>query len=244
MALVEVRGLTRAFGKNPPVVDNVDLDANAGEVLGLIGPNGGGKSTLLMLIAGLVRPGSGTVKIDGVEASELAQQTTGAVGLITANPGLYPLLTGWENLAYFGGLNGLADAEVKRRAGPLVQELGIGHQLDRQVKEYSSGMQQKVSLARALLMSPKLLLLDEPTSNLDPVSTHTIHTAVRRQADQGVGVVLCTHDLHAAEAICDRVAVMQRTVRAQDKLPGERKAPEPGHLYQMYAKHVDHAEKW
>ena len=101
-----------------------------------------------------------------------------------------------------------------------------------------------VSLIRALLMNPRLLLLDEPTSNLDPVSTHTIHTSVRAQANNGVAVVLCTHDLHAAEAICDRVAVMQKTVRAQEKLPGERKAPEPGHLYQMYEKHVDHSEQW
>ena len=105
-------------------------------------------------------------------------------------------------------------------------------------------MQQKVSLVRALLMDPKLLLLDEPTSNLDPVSTHTIHESVRKQANQGVAVVLCTHDLHAAEAICDRVAVMQRTVRALEAVPGERKAPEPGHLYNMYQTHVDHSEKW
>ena len=90
MALVEARQLTRAFGKNPPVVDHVDLDAHAGEVLGLIGPNGGGKSTLLMLISGLVTPTSGTVTVEGVNSHDLALQTTGAVGLITATPGLYP----------------------------------------------------------------------------------------------------------------------------------------------------------
>ncbi len=244
MALVEVRGLTRSFGKNPPVVDGVDLDANGGEILGLIGPNGGGKSTLLMLIAGLVTPTSGEVKIDGIHSHELALNATGTVGLITAVPGLYPLLSGWENLEYFGGLNAISPAEVRKRAAPLIEELSVGHQLDRQVKEYSSGMQQKVSLVRALLMSPRLLLLDEPTSNLDPVSTHTIHKSVRAQADNGVAVVLCTHDLHAAEAICDRVAVMQRHIRHSSTLPGERRAPEPGHLFQMYETHVDHSETW
>ena len=239
MALVEVRGLTRSFGRNPPVVQDVDLDIHGGEVLGLIGPNGGGKSTLLMLIAGLVKPTEGTVSINGVVAHELALQTTGAVGLITANPGLYPLLSGWENLFFFGGLNDLTPAAVRQRAQPLLEELGLIGQLDRPLGSYSSGMQQKVSLVRALLMSPQLLLLDEPTSNLDPVATHIIHTAVRRQADAGVGVVLCTHDLHAAELICDRVAVMQRTLRAARALEGERMAPPPGALYGMYEEHVE-----
>ena len=242
MALVEARALTRAFNKNPPVVLDVDLDAQAGEVLGLIGPNGGGKGTLLMLIAGLVSPTSGTVRIDGVDSNALAQQTTGAVGLISAVPGLYPLLSGWENLEYFGGLNNLSAAEVRQRSVDLVTKLGITDQMDRQVKEYSSGMQQKVSLVRALLMKPKLLLLDEPTSNLDPVSTHIIHKTVRDQADQGVGVILCTHDLHAAEYICDKVAVMQQTVRALEAVPGERRSPDLGHLYKMYETHVEEVQ--
>jgi ABC-2 type transport system ATP-binding protein len=239
MSLVEVRALTRSFNNNPPVVDHVDLDVHAGEVLGLIGPNGGGKSTLLMLIAGLVSPSSGSVTIDGIESTDLALQTTGTIGLITATPGLYPLLSGRENLEYFGGLNGLTAAEVDGRSRGLLVELGIAHQLDRQVKEYSSGMQQKVSLIRALLMNPTLLLLDEPTSNLDPVSTHTIHTTVRAQADKGVAVVLCTHDLHAAESICDKVAVMQKRIRAIEDVPGKRGVPELGHLYKMYQKHVE-----
>ncbi|NCG21443.1 MAG: ATP-binding cassette domain-containing protein [Rhodobacterales bacterium] len=238
MALLEVRGLLKAFGKNAPVITNVNLDVQAGEVLGLIGPNGGGKSTLMMLMAGLVTPDSGTVQLDGVDTTNLALQSSGSVGLITAVPGLYPLLTGWENLHYFGGLNGLSEAEVNQRASDLLDGLDLGDQLERQVKEYSSGMQQKVSLVRALLMNPRLLLLDEPTSNLDPLSTHTIHMAVRQQADAGVAVVLCTHDLHAAESICDRVAVMQRTIRGNRALTGERATPPHGQLFQMYQEHV------
>jgi ABC-type multidrug transport system ATPase subunit len=226
--------LTRSFGKAAPVVDGVSLDVHGGEVLGLIGPNGGGKSTLLMLIAGLIRPSKGTVVVEGIPAHELALSQTGRVGLITAVPGLYPLLSGRENLQFFGGLNGLSLAETDAMSAPLLQELGIADQMDRRVAEYSSGMQQKVSLVRALLMKPALLLLDEPTSNLDPVSTHTIHQSVRQQADQGVAVVLATHDLHAADSICDRVAVQQRTLRHVTTLDGERQAPNPGQLYQLY----------
>ena len=238
-AIATATDLTRSFGKAPPVVEDVDLEVHAGEVLGLIGPNGGGKSTLLLLLAGLIRPTRGTVVVEGVHAHELAVKHTGRVGLITAVPGLYPLLTGRENLHYFGGLNGLPVGEIDALSAPLLDELRIVDQLDRRVAEYSSGMQQKVSLVRALLMKPTMLLLDEPTSNLDPVSTHTNHQSVRRQADQGVAVVLTTHDLHAADSICDRVAVQQRTLRHVTKLSGERKAPVPGQLYEVYDAWVD-----
>jgi len=238
-AIATATDLTRSFGKSEPVVDGVSLEVHAGEVLGLIGPNGGGKSTLLMLFAGLIRPTGGTVLVEGVHAHELALNHTGRVGLITAVPGLYPLLTGRENLRFFGGLNGLSATEVDDMSAPLLDELCIADQLDRRVAQYSSGMQQKVSLVRALLMKPSLLLLDEPTSNLDPVSTHTIHQSVRRQADQGVAVVLTTHDLHAADSICDRVAVQQRTLRHVTCMDGERKAPVPGQLYRVYEEWVD-----
>ena len=202
MALVECRSLVRAFGKNPPVVDGVELDIEAGEVLGLIGPNGGGKSTLLLLIAGLVTPTSGTATVDGHPSHELAQQTTGSVGLITATPGLYPLLTAAENLAYFGGLNGLSESEVRARALPLLQELGVEDQMDRQVREFSSGMQQKISLTRALLMDPKLLLLDEPTNHLDMEAIEALNKAL--QAYDGT-LIFVSHDRQFVSSLATRI---------------------------------------
>lgn len=238
MPVVRCEALTRSFG-GPPVVEDVNLEISGGTVLGLIGPNGGGKSTLLLLLAGLVRPSSGTVTLSGMATHELATSATGQVGLITAEPGLYPLLTGRENLRFFGGLYGLAPDEVDARAQPLLDELEIGDHLDRPSSSYSSGMRQKVSLARALLCEPRLLLLDEPTSNLDPVSTRTIHQTVRRRADAGMAVVMATHDLHAAESICDQVGVMQSRLRHVEPLSGERRAPPPGRLYALYQEHVE-----
>lgn len=232
MTLV-ARGLGRSYGARTPVRD-VDLELAPGEVLGLIGPNGGGKSTLLLLLAGLVRPTAGTVTLGGVPCAELARAATGSVGLITAEPGLYPLLTGAENLAFFGGLYGLDRATVAARARPLLDELEVAEDLDRPSSAYSSGMRQKVSLARALLLEPRLLLLDEPTSNLDPLSSATIHRAVRARADAGVAVVLATHDLHAAEHVCDRVAVMRGTIVGTTRLEGTRAAPPPGRLHELY----------
>lgn len=232
--VASVRGLAvRAGGR--AVLDAVDLDVVAGEVLGLIGPNGGGKTTLLLTLAGLVKPAAGTVTIRGTPAGQVATAATGTVGLITATPGLYPLLSGWENLAFFGGLYGLAEAEVRTRVTPFAERLGLLPHLDRPVGQGSSGMQQKISLARALLMDPALLLLDEPTANLDPISAAQIHATVRELADRGHAVVWVTHDLHAAEAICDRVVLVSGRVVSTHTFDGPRAAPSPGPLATAWA---------
>lgn len=221
-----------------PIVEDVSFELSAGEVLGLIGPNGGGKSSLMMMLAGLVSPDSGSITINGLEATHLATSAAGTIGLITAEPGLYPLMTGRENLHWFGGLYGLSQSEVDRHAMPLLQELSLTQTIDNRVSAMSSGMRQKVSLIRALLTSPKLLLLDEPTANLDPLATHVVHQAVRTQADQGIAIVLCTHNLQAAELICDRVALLDRYIRALQTLDGPRAVPPQGQLHSLYQQHV------
>lgn len=232
--VLRCRELVRRFDDRPPVVDGVDLDLHAGEVLGLIGPNGGGKSTLLLLMAGLLAPTSGEVRVGEVPAVEAAWRAQGQVGLLTAEPGLYPLLTGRENLRYFGGLHGLSAAEVDRRTAPLLDELHLGRAADQPVSTCSSGMKQKLSLVRALLMQPRVLLLDEPTANLDPVSARGILSVVRARADEGLAVVLCTHDLVAAESLCDRVALMATRLLQVRRFDGPRRLPPVGELFQPY----------
>ncbi len=230
--LIVARGLGRAFG-HTEVLSGIDLDVRAGEVLGLIGPNGGGKSTLLVLLAGLIRPSAGTVTVGGVPAHDLSRTRTGSVGLITAEAGLYPLLTGLENLEFFAALYGLSQGEVRERAAGLLAELDLTEAAERAVGAWSSGMRQKLSLVRALLLDPQVLLLDEPTANLDALAAHTIYQAVRRRADDGIAVVIATHDLVAAEQLCDRVAVINRRVTHLEVLPGARHAPAPGRLLSL-----------
>jgi ABC-2 type transport system ATP-binding protein len=231
--VLSARGLGRAAGGRA-VLTGVDLDLLPGEVVGLIGPNGGGKSTLLLLLAGLLRPSAGSVLLQGLPATEVARQAQGRVGLLTAEPGLYPLLTGRENLRYFGGLYGLSPAEVDHRTGPLLEELHLDGAAERPVHTGSSGMRQKLSLARALLMDPAVLLLDEPTANLDPVSARTIWQVVRQRADRGLAVVVCTHDLVAAECLCERVLLLAGRVLEETRFPPPRDLPPVGHLFAPY----------
>ncbi|MFT7519267.1 MAG: ABC-2 type transport system ATP-binding protein [Kiritimatiellia bacterium] len=232
--LVQLQAVGKRYGAIDVLAD-VDLTLRAGEVIGLIGPNGGGKSTLLLLMAGLIRPTHGTVHIDGVHAHETAVARKGSVGLITADAGVYPLLTGWENLIFFGGLFGVSPSQTRTHASSMVDELQLNAAMNRKTGTWSSGMKQKLSLVRARLLEPKLLLLDEPTANLDPIATDIIYRTVRREADEGLAVVLVTHDLTAAQTTCDRVAIIEGGIRHVEPISADLGSR---HLLDLYDTHT------
>lgn len=219
--VVSLQNVGRAFGSKI-VLNSVSSDIHAGEVVGIIGPNGGGKSTLLLLMAGLLKPTTGTVSICGTPADQLAREKAGAVGLVLARPGMYPLLKGWENLFYFGGLFNLNPKEIRSRAIPLLDAFELTNHMDTPLQAWSTGMQQKLSLVRALLLSPRLLLFDEPAANLDPMASKMLYDTLRQRADQIENPPACvcvTHDLNAAERVCDRVWVMQHTLKEEVTIP-------------------------
>jgi ABC-2 type transport system ATP-binding protein len=226
----------RSFGLRV-VLSKVDLKVSSGEVIGVVGPNGGGKSTLLLLMSGLLRATSGEVTVCGFEAHELALAAAGMVGLVTARPGLYPLLTGRENLRHFGGLYGLSAEEVDTRAEPIMEALELSEGMDERVGQWSTGMQQKLSLIRALLLSPQLLLFDEPTANLDPLASQSLYSEVRKRADDGLACVLVTHDLQAAERVCDRVIIIDGTIKRELQFD-ERRPPKEGPLLSAWREEV------
>jgi ABC-2 type transport system ATP-binding protein len=144
------------------------------------------------------------------------------VGYVAADAGLYPLLTGWENLEFFAGLSGTTGVAVRARAGPWTGVLGLDDSaLNRATGTWSSGMRQKLSLVRALWAAPDALLLDEPTAHVDPDVVVAVTAALRRAADSGVAVLWATHDLAAAHAICDRIVVLDRTVIREVRGSGE-----------------------
>ncbi len=234
--MLSIENASRTFDTRT-VVSRVNLQLAPGEVLALIGPNGGGQSTLLWMIAGLVQPSSGSIRITGIHAHEIAQASVGAVGLVTAEPGLYPLLTGWENLCFFGSLYGEQLANIRKFATPRLAELGLLNEMERPVSEWSSGMRQKLSLCRALLLSPKLLLLDEPTANLDPLVSSTIHRALRAAANAGIGVILATHDLGGAAEIADRVVYLKQKVHCD--IPWQPTTGPAAPLLELYRTHTE-----
>jgi ABC-2 type transport system ATP-binding protein len=221
--VVVLENAGRSFGTRT-VLTGLQLTVCAGEMVGVVGPNGGGKSTLLFLMAGLLRPTTGRVLVCGLDAWALSLTAVGSIGLVTARPGLYPLLTGRENLHHFGGLFGLAPREVDERIEPLGRALELTG-LDDRVGQLSTGTQQKLSLIRALLLSPKLLLLDEPTANLDPRAGRALYAEARRRADGGLACVLVTHDLSAAEATCDRVLLVDGAIKRELTFSGRRAPP-------------------
>lgn len=230
--VVVLKDAGRSFGRRV-VLSGLNLTVSEGELVGIVGPNGGGKSTLLLLMAGLLRPTVGSVIVCGIEAYEMSLTSAGHVGLVTARPGLYPLLTGRENLQHFGGLFGLAPQEVDAKAEPLCKALELTTGFDDRVARWSTGMQQKLSLVRALLLRPKLLLFDEPTANLDPIASTVLYNEVRRRADDGLACVLVTHELSAAEAVCDRVLIVDVEVK-RELIFTERRSPPTGPLLEAW----------
>lgn len=202
---------SRAWPGVGPVVEGLSWEVRAGEVVALVGPSGGGKTTALLLAAGLVLPTSGAVRICGVDAHRVAVERPGSVGFVAADGGLYPLLTGWENLAFFAGLRG--SWTVRALAQPLLERLCLPEDaMNRRTGTWSSGMRQKLALVRAMADAPRLLLLDEPTAHVDPDVTVVVTDALRDAAHRGAAVLWATHDLAAAHAVSDRLVWMNRRV--------------------------------
>lgn len=192
---VEVRGVSKFFGATT-ALRGVSFTAKAGAITVLEGENGSGKSTLLSILAGLAKPSRGEVRIGDRRASETAALLRRHVGVVSHAPLLYPDLTGRENLAFFAGLYGVADAEA--RIGALGEALGLAAFWDRPVRTYSRGQSQRVSIARALVHEPQILLFDEPATGLDSQSGKALEDAMLRARDEGRVVILVTHDPAAA----------------------------------------------
>ena len=206
MALVEAAALTRAFGTRR-AVNRIDLAIESGECLALFGPNGAGKTTLLRLLAGLLRPTAGEARVDGVTLPGGASARA-VVGLISHQTMLYPALTALENVEFAARLHGVPDATGAARAA--LGRLGIADRADTPVRALSRGMQQRVTVARALVHAPRVLLLDEPFTGLDDAGSATLAAALAGLAREGAALLLVTHDVREGLALATHVAVMRR----------------------------------
>lgn len=209
MNAVILNSLSKTYPGGKKAVDSVSLSLSPGEVFGFLGPNGAGKTTTVKLLNGMLTPSSGSCTVFGLDPSQNPEQVHALSGVVTEHAQMYDTLTGLENLAFFGNLYGLSPAESRERGAALLEQLELSGAKDQKLAAYSTGMRQRLSLARALIHRPKILFLDEPTSGLDPESAQNVHQMIRRLAgENGITVFLCTHQLRYAQEICTRYGLM------------------------------------
>ncbi len=208
--VIEARELTKRYG-DTTAVDHLDLRIHRGEVFGLLGPNGAGKTTTILMLLGLTEPTSGSVRVEGMRPTRDPLAVKARVGYMPDDVGFYEDLTGRENLMYTARLNRIPGDVARERIGRLLDDVGLGADGDRRVRGYSRGMRQRLGLADALVKDPAILILDEPTVNIDPEGVREMLLLVERlRAEQGVTVLLSSHLLHQVEQVCDRIGVFVR----------------------------------
>jgi ABC-2 type transport system ATP-binding protein len=206
-AALTAQHLTRRFGDRV-AVDDVSFELAEGEIFALLGPNGAGKTTTLRMLAGLIAPTSGSVRIDGEEVTpDAAPRLRGRLGFLTEAPGLWDNLTVQENLSVYARLYGLAEPE--KAVSDTLALFGIADRRGDRAARLSKGLKQRVALARALVHQPRIVMLDEPTSGLDPESARAVRELIVAMRGEGRAVLLCTHNLDEVERLADRVAVLQ-----------------------------------
>jgi ABC-2 type transport system ATP-binding protein len=201
---LEVRGLVKRYGELTAVA-GVDVTVGAGDVYGYLGPNGAGKTTSLRMMLGLIRPTEGTVRLFGRDPWESVRALDGVAGFVEA-PTFYPYLTGRRNLELLAAFDGFG---ASGRIDDALERVELSHRAGDRVGGYSHGMRQRLGIAAALLREPKLMLLDEPATGLDPAGMRDMRLLIRRLADQGMTIVLSSHLLAEVEELCNRVAIVQ-----------------------------------
>ena len=211
---IEARGLVRRFGQ-VLAVESVDLAVGPGEFLTIFGPNGAGKTTLMRLLCGLLKPSAGEIRLLGLSPTRDSATVKRRIGLIGHASFLYGALTARENLAFYASLYGLPDPS--RRIDALLQELGLSDRADDPVRIYSRGMQQRLTIARALLHDPEVVFLDEPFTGLDQQASRRLRSLLSAIRGRGRTAVMVTHNLEEGLELSTRVAIMSRGRIVEDR---------------------------
>ncbi len=239
---IVARGTGRRFG---PLwaLRHLDLEVRRGEVVGLVGPNGAGKTTTLRIFATLLRPTEGDAKVAGFDVQADPLQVRRRLGYLTGDTGLYGRLTPREMLAYFGALHALSGDALEHRIAEVTELLGLTPFLDQRCESLSTGQTQRVSIARAVLHDPPVLVLDEPTSGLDILAARDVLDFFRGEADRGKSVVLSTHIMAEVELICDRAVVIHHgRVLARGDLESLRRQSGEATLSRAFLAFLDRAQ--
>src|SRR5467141_2926723 len=210
--MIEARGLSKRFQDKKRgeirAVENVSFRCEPGRIYGLLGANGAGKTTTLRILATILEPTDGTALVCGYDVLEQPEKVRASVGLLSTAPALYPRLTAQELVEYFGRLNGLDEATLKKRVDDIFNRLDMNGFRDRRCDKLSTGMKQKTSIARSLVHDPPVMIFDEPTNGLDIMSARTITAFIRECRDQGKTVIFSTHVMSEVEKLCDHIGII------------------------------------
>jgi sodium transport system ATP-binding protein len=228
----EGRGEVRA-------VDGVDFTCRAGEILGLLGANGAGKTTTLRMLATILVPTSGTATVMGHDVATAPQAVRAQIGFCTASTALYPRLTARETIAFFGELGGIPREALSGRVDSLIERFGIGAYAEARIEKLSSGMKQKVSIARTVVHDPPVLIFDEPTVGLDVLNALEMRKAIAGLRDEGKAILYSTHIMSEAEQLCDRIAIIHGgRIHACNTLAGLRESTGCHYLEDIFVRYA------
>jgi sodium transport system ATP-binding protein len=242
-AAVRVQGLAKVFydESRGPVhaVERVDFDCRPGEILGLLGPNGAGKTTTLRMLATILRPSGGTATVMGHDVEREPEAVRRSLGFHSASTALYPRLTGRETLEFFARVNSYPEERLQQRVDQLVRRFGITEYQDARVEKLSSGMKQKVSVARTIAHDPPVLIFDEPSVGLDVIAALEMQKVIGELRNDGKAILFSTHIMSEAEKLCDRIAIIHRgLILAQGTLGELRAATGKHYLEDIFVHYV------
>ncbi|BBM17918.1 ABC transporter ATP-binding protein [Enterococcus avium] len=209
MNAIEIKQLEKTYSEGKKALDRISLVVPQGTIFGFLGPNGAGKTTTIKLLTGILNPTGGEMSVLNLNPAKEAEKLHQLTGVLTEHAGMYDHLTGIDNLSFFGQLFGMSKSDSEAKGMQLLEKLGLSDAAQVKLKSYSTGMRQRLSLARTLIHSPKLLFLDEPTSGLDPESTKSVNELLLELSkEEGTTIFLCTHQLRYAQEICNEYGLM------------------------------------
>ncbi|MNI51961.1 Doxorubicin resistance ATP-binding protein DrrA [compost metagenome] len=222
--MLEIKGLSKRF-KSVNVVDKLSFTVNEGEIVGLLGENGAGKTTTLRMISTMLKPTEGSVVVNGYDVIKQSDKVRNEIGILFGGDvGIYDRLTAKENIQYFGRLYGMADDEINRRIEELAKDLDMKEYIDRRAGKFSRGMKQKVSIARTIVHSPKVMLFDEPSTGLDVSAARVIHDFIIKCKGENKTILLSSHSMREVEKLCDRVVIINKGKLVEQGTVNELKA--------------------
>jgi sodium transport system ATP-binding protein len=208
--MIVVKELQKKFD-NYTAVDKISFEVKKGEIFGLLGENGAGKTTTLRMLATMLKPTSGSAALGGFDTVKQPEKVRAHIGILFGGEtGLYDRLTAAENIAYFGELNGMDRAQIRKRSMELAEAFGMNEYMDKRAAKLSKGMKQKVAFARSIIHNPDIMLFDEPTSGLDVTAAREVHDFILECKKQGKTIIFSSHTMQEVDKLCDRIGIIHK----------------------------------